>query len=103
MTPTHTCGPGARMSPACDISSAGGVYPCGRCDRCDHAHGETGERWRVAAPAPAPPTQPRTGHRLQEELLSGSQAEARSGSLISYPLGLELKKGSWFWGIFSTS
>ena len=103
MTPTHTRGPEARMSPACDISSAGGVYPCDRCDRSDHAHGETGERWRVAAPAPAPPTQPRTGHRLQEELLSGSQAEAGSGSLTSYPLGLELMKAFWFGGIFSTS
>ena len=51
MTPTHTRGPEARMSQECDTSSAGGVYPCGRCDRCDHAHGETGERWLGGGPS----------------------------------------------------
>ena len=81
MTPTHTRGPGARMSPACDISSAGGgVSPCVRTDGCDHAHGD---RREVAGggPSASPAHAARTGHRLQEELLSGGQADAGTGSL----------------------
>ena len=74
----------ARLSPACDISSAGGgVSPyvrCVRTDRCDHAHGD---RREVAGggPSASPAHAARTGHRLQEELLSGGQADAGTGSL----------------------
>ena len=70
---------------------------------------ETGERWLVAAPAPAPPTQPALDTGCRRNCSVAARQMLAQGLSTSYPLGLELKKGFWFgvWGrfggIFSTS
>lgn len=59
---------------------------------------ETGERWLVAAPAPAPPTQPALDTGCRRNCSVAARQMLAQGLSTSYPLGLELKKGFWLGG-----
>ena len=79
MTPTHNMRLACPQHVTYPVPVA--VYVrCVRTDGSDHAHGD---RREVAGggPSASPAHAARTGHRLQEELLSGGQADAGTGSL----------------------
>ena len=91
----------ARLSPACDISSAGGgVSPyvrCVRTDGSDHAHGD---RREVAGggPSASPAHAPALDTGCRRNCSVAARQMLAQGLSTSYPLGLELKKGFWLGG-----